>query len=71
MSSVLTRAPKNRQTKKPQDDKIYGVYISSALTMKVVLTINQIGKRIKQNIENTIAKNIEGRCIKEGFIQPE
>jgi DNA-directed RNA polymerase subunit E'/Rpb7 len=61
---------KNNQ-KKQQDNKIYGVYIPSSLTMKVVLTINEIGKRIKQNLEKTIAKNIEGRCIKEGFIQPQ
>ena len=56
---------------KQKEPKIYGVYIPSILTMKVVLSINEIGKRVKQNLEKTISKNTEGRCIKEGFIQPE
>ena len=55
---------------KQKEQKIYGVYISSILTMKVILSINEIGKRVKQNLEKTISKNTEGRCIKEGFIQP-
>tara|TARA_B110000967_G_scaffold147109_1_gene150611 strand:- start:1313 stop:1816 length:504 start_codon:yes stop_codon:yes gene_type:complete len=53
-----------------KEDKIYGVYIPSVLSKKVVLSINQVGKNLKQNLEKTIQKNTEGRCIPEGFIQP-
>ena len=53
-----------------KEDKIYGVYIPSVLTKKVILSINQVGKNLKQNLEKTIQKNTEGRCIPEGFIQP-
>jgi DNA-directed RNA polymerase subunit E'/Rpb7 len=49
---------------------IYGVYIKSLLTMKVILSITEIGKNIKQNLERKISKLCEGRCIAEGFIRP-
>jgi len=50
--------------------EIFGVYIKSLLTMKVVLSITEVGKNIKQNLERMISKNAEGRCIAEGFIRP-
>ena len=50
--------------------KIYGVYIQSILNMKVILSITEVGKNIKQNLEKTISKKTEGRCIAEGFIRP-
>lgn len=57
-------------TKKPADSKIYGVYLKSLLTQKVVLSINEIGNNLKQNLEKKIAYKIEGKCIVEGFIKP-
>lgn len=53
-----------------QQRKTYGVYINSMLTMKVPLSITEIGKNIKQNLEKTISYKTEGRCIAEGFIKP-
>lgn len=50
--------------------KIYGVYIKSLLTLKITLFINEIGKNIKQNLEKKIISQIEGKCIVEGFVQP-
>lgn len=50
--------------------EIYGVYIKSLLTTKVILSITEIGKNIKQNLERKISKLSEGRCIAEGFIRP-
>ena len=57
---------KNNQNK----DKIFGVYIRSILTQKIVLSINEIGKNIKQNLEQKIVSKNEGKCIAEGFIRP-
>lgn len=51
-------------------EKIYGVYIDSVLTKKVVLSIVEIGKNIKENLQRKIAKSMEGKCIEEGFIRP-
>jgi DNA-directed RNA polymerase subunit E'/Rpb7 len=50
--------------------KIYGVYIPSLLTMKVVLPITEVGKNMKDNLEKIISKRNEGKCIAEGFIRP-
>jgi DNA-directed RNA polymerase subunit E'/Rpb7 len=50
--------------------KIYGVYIQSMLTMKIVLPIVEVGKNVKENLEKIISKRNEGKCIAEGFIRP-
>jgi len=52
------------------DRKIYGVYLQSILTMKVMVPITQVGKNMKQNLERIISKKTEGKCIAEGFIRP-
>jgi DNA-directed RNA polymerase subunit E'/Rpb7 len=53
-----------------QQRKTYGVYIKSMLTMKVPLSITEVGKNVKQNLEKTISYKTEGKCIAEGFIKP-
>jgi len=58
-------------TEKPPAQKIYGVYIKSMLTTKVILAIGEIGQNLKQNLEKKIAAKIEGKCGVEGFIQPK
>ena len=55
---------------KPSEPKIYGVYINSLLTQKIILSISEIGKNIKQNLEQKIISSNEGRCITHGFIRP-
>jgi DNA-directed RNA polymerase subunit E'/Rpb7 len=62
-----TFSPKQRKGK--QGSEIYGVYIKSMLTMKVSLSITEVGKNIKQNLEKTISSKTEGKCIAEGFIR--
>jgi len=57
-----------RPTDKPET--IYGVYIASMLTMKVPLSITEVGKNVKQNLERSISKKTEGKCIAEGYIRP-
>jgi single stranded DNA-binding protein len=52
------------------DRKIYGVYLQSVLTMKVIVAITSVGKNMKQNLERIISKKTEGKCIAEGFIRP-
>jgi len=52
------------------DSKIYGVYLQSVLTMKVIVPITSVGKNMKQNLEKIISKKTEGKCIAEGFIRP-
>jgi len=49
---------------------IYGVYIKSLLTKKVIVNINEIGQNVKQILENKVTTVLEGKCIAEGFIKP-
>jgi len=58
------------QNAKPFQQQIFGVYFKSMLTQKTILSINEVGKNIKRNLESSISKKIEGRCIAEGFIKP-
>jgi DNA-directed RNA polymerase subunit E'/Rpb7 len=53
-----------------EDPKIFGVYLQSILTMKVIVPMTHVGKNIKQNLERIISKKTEGKCIAEGFIRP-
>ena len=67
----MKSAKQQQQQRHPTSDKkIFGVYIRSILTQKVILHINEIGKNIKQNLEQKIVSKNEGRCIAEGFIRP-
>jgi len=67
---LLKMNPNPRQNDQRQQRKMYGVYEHSMLTMKVLLSITQVGKNIKQNLERMISKRIEGKCIPEGYIRP-
>ena len=40
------------------------------ITRQVSVSITNIGKNIKETLEKIIAKEIEGRCISEGYIKP-
>ncbi len=52
------------------EPQVFGVYIKSLLTMKTILSITEIGKNVKQNLEKKIVSKTEGRCIAEGFVKP-
>ena len=58
--SSLNKKPKNR-------DK--GIYMKSLITKKIVLSVNLIGRNIKENLEKSIINDIEGKCIAEGYIK--
>lgn len=54
-----------------KERKIYGVYTRSVLNTKVTLSILDIGKNIKQVLENRIDASISGKCIVQGYIKPK
>jgi DNA-directed RNA polymerase subunit E'/Rpb7 len=49
--------------------KFTGIYMKNVLTRKVHMPFNAIGQNIKENIEEYLKKNIEGKCIDEGYIK--
>ena len=65
-----TSNKQNPHKQNPNENKIFGVYIKSLLDKKVSLSITEIGKNVKQNLERKIVSQIEGKCIPEGFIRP-
>jgi DNA-directed RNA polymerase subunit E'/Rpb7 len=56
--------------KKKKEQRLIPIYSKSLITRNIVLSINSIGKNIKQIIENTISQQFEGKCIVEGFVKP-
>ena len=70
ISFVIILVIMQGQGPRDQTRKIYGVYIQSVLTTKLSLSIREIGKNTKQNLERMISKKMEGKCIPEGFIKP-
>lgn len=60
-----------RNKKGNQKNKDVGVYMTSLLTRKIHIPFNNVGKNIKDTLEKTIKKQIEGKCNIEGFIKPE
>jgi len=51
-------------------DKIYGVFSPAVLNKKVTLSITEVGKNIKQNLEKDISHRITSKCIAEGIVKP-
>lgn len=47
-----------------------GVYMNSLLSRKLHVSFNKVGKNIKEILEKSIKKEIEGKCTIEGFIKP-
>ena len=59
-----------RNKKGVQKNKDTGVYMTNLLTRKIHIPFNNVGKNIKDTLENVIKKQIEGKCNIEGFIKP-
>jgi DNA-directed RNA polymerase subunit E'/Rpb7 len=66
--AVVSKPKPKIKTKKKE--RSVGIYMKNAITRKVHLSFNVIGENLKENIEKTLQKEIEGRCIDEGYIRP-
>lgn len=51
------------------ESKTYGIYIKSLLTTKMPLKITEVGRGVKQNLEQKIVAKMEGRCIADGYVK--
>tara|TARA_E500000178_G_C16921891_1_gene707616 strand:- start:736 stop:1272 length:537 start_codon:yes stop_codon:yes gene_type:complete len=52
------------------EKRIYGPYIPSILNNKISLSILEVGKNLKQNLERKIQNIVEGKCIPQGYVRP-
>ena len=60
----------NQPKYKKKEIKYSGIYSRSLITSSITLPITSIGKNIQETIEKTISNKFEGKCVVEGFIQP-
>jgi DNA-directed RNA polymerase subunit E'/Rpb7 len=58
------------QKTKRRETKIENIYSRGLISRNIVLPITNIGKNIKETIEENIKANFEGKCLVEGFIKP-
>ena len=71
MSTTIIKRRVNKTIKtKGCPDEIFAPYVKSILDKKVCLSITEIGKNVKQNLEQKIQAEITGKCINEGYIKP-
>ena len=63
---LVLRIPKTK--KKSKRDK--GIYLNSMITKRIAISVNLIGRNIRENLEKIIVDEIEGKCIAEGYIKP-
>ena len=59
-----------KQKIKRKEAKLITIYSRCLITRNIVLPITNIGKNIKEVIEENIKSNFEGKCLVEGFIKP-
>ena len=69
-SNPAESIPKPKSKKKSQAKrKGVGIYMKNVITRKVHLPFTSIGSNIKENIEEFLRMQIEGKCIDEGYIR--
>ena len=57
----------NSKKRKKEGD----LYINSLISKKIYVPIVNIGRNIREVILQIISEEIEGKCIKEGYIKPD
>lgn len=65
------KQPKKALQSKKKGNVISSVYSRGLITRNIVLPITNIGKNIKETLENSVIFNFEGKCLVEGFIKPK
>jgi DNA-directed RNA polymerase subunit E'/Rpb7 len=51
-------------------EKTSRVYLKSLLNTKIMLHVTEIGKQLKQTLENKLISKISNKCISEGYVSP-
>ena len=62
--------PKKSLHNKKKGNVITSIYSRGLITRNITLPITNIGKNIKETLENSVAFNFEGKCLVEGFVKP-
>ena len=62
--------PQPQQQPPAEKKRHQGIYMQNVLVRKVYLDINEIGGNIAANLEKKLRREIESKCIKEGYVKP-
>jgi DNA-directed RNA polymerase subunit E'/Rpb7 len=46
-----------------------GLYEKNVITRRVYLSYQEVGSNLKQNLEERLREQTEGRCVEEGFVR--
>ena len=68
--SSISQAPSSKKPKHKSKKGGVGIYMKNVITRKIHLPFTSIGENIKENIEEFLSLQIEGKCIDEGYIRP-
>lgn len=61
---------KKQQPQAEEKKKHQGIYMQNVLFRKIYLDISEIGGNIAANLEKKLRREIESKCIKEGYVKP-
>lgn len=67
---VQPQAAAVSEKEKEEKKRHQGIYMQNVLVRKVYLDINEIGGNIAANLEKKLRREIESKCIKEGYVKP-
>lgn len=70
-SSIKTKSTTVKPNMKDSEDKNKKsiLYVLSILTRKVTIPYNYVGSNLKEIIQKTLSKKMEGKCTVEGYIR--
>ena len=69
MSEVTSVSRPRPKLKDPRKRGV-GIFMRNVITKKVHLPFNVLGSNIKENIQLSLVRRLEGYCIQEGYIKP-
>lgn len=47
-----------------------GIYMQNILNRKIQVPFNKVGSNLTENIITTLSRQIDGKCVQEGYIKP-
>lgn len=62
--AVVKKAASRRKQKQ------IGIFAPAMMTQRVYLPMQAIGSNTKQTLENKLARDMEGKCVVEGYVKP-
>lgn len=61
---------KEKVKSKVQKKRGLGIYMQNILSRKVQLPFNKVGSNLTENIITSLSRQLDGKCVQEGYIKP-